>query len=105
MIQHIVLIEFKPNVSETKISKIFEELHRIENKIEGLLRITSGKSESPEQMERGFMHGFIVEFSDWEGLQRYQDHPDHQALGAKLVANAVSGINGILVFDLPSGIA
>jgi hypothetical protein len=102
MVRHIVLIRFRQDVSETAIAALFAELHRIEGKVSGLLSITSGRSESPEQMERGYMHGFVVDFADWDGLQAYQDHPDHQALGAKLVANAEGGKDGILVFDLPA---
>lgn len=101
MIRHIVLVNFQPEVSEANIAEIFAELHQIEGQVPGLLAITSGRSESPEQMERGYMHGFTVDFADWTDLQIYQDHPAHKALGAKLVANAVSGIDGILVFDLP----
>jgi hypothetical protein len=100
MIRHIVLVNFQPDVSEADIAKIFAELHQIEGQLSGLLAITSGRSESPEQMESGYMHGFTVDFASWTDLQTYQDHPAHQALGAKLVANAVSGIDGILVFDL-----
>lgn len=101
MIRHIVLIKFKSEISDDKVSDLFAELHQIKDKLPSLLSITSGRSESPEQMERGYMHGFIVDFADWDGLQAYQDHPDHQTLGAKLVANAVSGKDGILCFDLP----
>jgi hypothetical protein len=101
MIRHIVLIRFLPSVSEAKIADLFHELHQIRGKVPGLLDITAGKSESPEQMERGYMHGFVVDFSDWAALQAYQDHPEHQLLGAKLVAASVGGKEGILCFDLP----
>ena len=101
MISHIVLIRFLPTLSEAMIADLFAELHQIRGRVSGLLDITSGKSESPEQMERGYMHGFVVDLSDWAGLQAYQDHPDHQVLGAKLVAAAVDGKDGILCFDLP----
>jgi hypothetical protein len=101
MIRHIVLIRFQPAVSEQDITDLFAELHQIKGKVPGVLAITSGKSESPEQMERGHMHGFVVDFSDWTALQAYQDHPDHKRLGAGLVAAAEGGIDGILVFDLP----
>ena len=101
MIRHIVLLRFQPAVSEAHITDLFTELHQINGKIPGLLAITSGKSQSPEQMERGYMHGFIVDFSDWTALQAYQVHPAHKALGANLVASAEGGIDGILVFDLP----
>lgn len=101
MIRHIVFLRFKASVSEDQIADLFAELHQIDGKVPGLLAITSGKSESPEQMERGYMHGFVVDFADWAALQAYQDHPDHKALGAGLVAASEGGIDGILVFDLP----
>lgn len=100
MIRHIVLIRFQPAMSEASIANLFVELQQIKEKLPGLLAITAGKSESPEQIERGYMHGFVVDFTDWAALQAYQDHPAHQALGAKLVAAAVGGKDGILCFDL-----
>lgn len=100
MIRHIVLVRFQPEVSEARIADLFAELHQIRGQVSGLLAITAGKSESPEQIERGYMHGFVVDFTDWAALQAYQDHPDHKRLGAGLVAAATGGIDGILVFDL-----
>lgn len=101
MIRHIVLIRFQPSVTEARIAELFADLHEIQDKVPGTLAITSGKSESPEKIERGYMHGFVVDFADWAALQAYQEHPDHKRLGAGLVAAAEGGIEGILVFDLP----
>ena len=101
MIRHIVLIRFKPETSEAKITEIFDALHRIRDVLDGVISITSGRSESPEQIERGYMHGFVADFRDWHALAAYQAHPDHKRVGANLVANAVGGLDGILVFDLP----
>lgn len=101
MIRHIVLIRFRPDVSEAAIAATFDALHAIRLKLPGVLAITAGRSESPEAIERGYMHGFVVDFADWAALQTYQDHPDHKRLGAALVAGAVGGIDGLLVFDLP----
>ena len=101
MIRHIVLIRFRADVPEATIASIFADLHAIKAKLPGVLAITSGRSESPEQMERGYMHGFVADFADWATLAAYQDHPDHKRVGGALVANAIGGIDGILVFDLP----
>ncbi|WP_428648320.1 Dabb family protein [Roseibium sp.] len=101
MIRHIVLIKFKPEVSEAEISGMFQELRTIEAQVPGILDITSGRSESPEKIERGYMHGFVVDFESWNALEAYQTHPDHKALGARLVANAIGGLDGILVLDIP----
>ncbi|MEL6205439.1 MAG: Dabb family protein [Pseudomonadota bacterium] len=103
MIRHIVLIRFRDDVSEAKIAALWDELTAIKPKIEGLLDFHAGRSESPEKIERGYLHGFTVDFLDWDALARYQEHPDHKALGAGLVAHAEGGLDGILVFDLPSG--
>jgi Stress responsive A/B Barrel Domain len=101
MIRHIVLIRFRPEVAEDAIAAIFAHLHAIKAKLPGVLSITSGRSDSPERMERGYLHGFVVDFAGWDALAAYQDHPDHRRAGAALVGHAVGGIDGILVFDLP----
>lgn len=102
MVRHIVLVKFKSDVSEARVADIWRELYEIEDKVSGLIDIKAGKSESPEQIERGYMHGFTVDFESWEALATYQEHPDHKKLGARLVAHTVGGIDGILVFDLPA---
>ena len=101
MIRHIVLVRFRPEVSDATIAKIFADLDAIRSVVPGVLAIASGRSESPEKIERGYMHGFTVDFAGWEALAAYQAHPDHRAVGEALVASAQSGLDGILVFDLP----
>ena len=93
MIRHIVLIRFLPTQSDGQIADLFAELHAINGKITGLLAITAGKSESPEQMERGYMHGFAdvfhaIQLLQCGGLQvqtqiahRQCPSPGHKTLG------------------------
>jgi hypothetical protein len=100
VIRHIVLIRFKEDTSQSMIDEVFKDLAAIKSKLSGVLSITSGRSESPEKIERGYMHGFVVDFKDWAALGAYQQHPDHRQVGARLVENAVGGLDGILVFDL-----
>lgn len=101
MIRHIVLIRFRPDVSEAMIAGLFDDLSTIRDKTPGIAAIHTGRSESPEKIERGYLHGFTVDFADWDALAAYQAHPDHTRLGAALVAHAQGGLEGILVFDLP----
>jgi hypothetical protein len=100
MIRHIVLLKARPEVTEAEIAAIFADLAAIRGKLPGVLAIHSGRSESPEKIERGYLHGFTVDFADWAALAAYQDHPDHRRVGAALVAAATGGLDGILVFDL-----
>lgn len=101
MIRHIVLIRFRPGVGEDAIAAIFADLAGIRDKVPGVLAIHAGRSESPERIERGYLHGFTVDFAGWDALAAYQAHPDHRSVGAALVAQAQGGLDGILVFDLP----
>jgi Stress responsive A/B Barrel Domain len=103
MIRHIVLIRFRPDVTEDRIAAIWADLHAIQGRVPGLGAIHAGRSQSPEQIERGYMHGFTIDFTDWDALAAYQAHPDHRTVGAALVAHAAGGLDGILVFDLPFG--
>ncbi|SNY92578.1 Stress responsive A/B Barrel Domain [Cohaesibacter sp. ES.047] len=100
MIRHIVLTKFKPDVPENQIKSLYAALSTLTGRLSGAHGFTGGRSESPEQIERGYMHGFVIDFDSWDDLKIYADHPDHKALSAQLVENAVGGAEGILVLDL-----
>ena len=100
MIRHIVLIRFRPEVGEAAIAGIFAALPELAARLPGVLGFAFGRSESPEKIERGYLHGFTVDFADWEALADYQADPGHKAFGGSLVAHASGGLDGILVFDL-----
>ncbi|MEO8240888.1 MAG: Dabb family protein [bacterium] len=100
MIRHIVLIRFRAGVSDETVTQLFAALPRLAAKLPGVLHFASGRSESPEQIERGYRHGFTIDFTDWAALATYAADPDHQLFGGSLVAHAEGGIDGLLVFDL-----
>jgi hypothetical protein len=97
MIRHIVLIRFKP-IPEAQITQILAALKPLSNRLG--FTYAAGRSQSPEQIERGYMHGFTIDFASWDALATYAADPEHKAFGGQLVANAIGGIDGILVFDL-----
>ena len=89
MIRHVVLIRFRPDVGEEEIAAIFADLHAIQSKLPGLLSIASGRSESPERIERGYMHGFVADFADWGALAAYQAAKrEHKAEWSRAKASA-----------------
>ena len=100
MIRHIVLTKFKHGVPEGKIEELYAEFAALVAELPGACGFTGGRSESPEQIERGYMHGFVIDFDSWDALQNYTDNDDHKTLGGRLVADAEGGIDGILVLDL-----
>lgn len=100
MIRHIVLTRFAPETTEETISAIYDGLRSVSERLPGAGGFTGGRSQSPEQIERGYMHGFVIDFDSWDALQTYAEDEEHKGYGSQLVANAVGGIDGILVLDL-----
>lgn len=100
MIRHIVLTKFKSQTTEGKITEIYAGLSKLTEKLSGAHNFTGGRSVSPEQIERGYMHGFVIDFDSRADLKTYAEQPEHLALGAQLVENAIGAIDGILVVDL-----
>lgn len=99
MIRHIVLTKFKPETTEAEIAEIYAGLSALTDNLSGAHNFTGGRSQSPEQIERGYMHGFVIDFDTWGDLKVYAEHPEHRALGLQLVNNAVGANEGILVVD------
>lgn len=100
MIRHIVLTRFRPDTPEATIAALYADLAALTAQLPGARGFIGGRSTSPERIERGYHHGFVVDFESWADLKTYADHPEHQALGARLVALAEGGLDGVLVLDI-----
>lgn len=99
MIRHVVLINFRPELDEAAISQALNSVATLKEKIDGILAVTGGANNSPENLEKGFRHGFVVDFRDAAARDAYLPHPEHMKVGKALVEAARGGIAGILVFD------
>jgi Stress responsive A/B Barrel Domain len=96
MIRHVVLVCFKPDAD---IPKIFAALKALQSKINGIVDISAGSDCSPEGLQRGNTHGFTVDFVDAAARDAYLPHPEHQKVGAMIVAAAEGGIDDVTVLD------
>ncbi|MFC7065654.1 Dabb family protein [Brucella rhizosphaerae] len=99
MIRHIVLIRFRSDIESSEIEAALDQVVALREKIEGIVAITVGGNVSPEALDKGFQHGFVVDFADKAARDAYLPHPDHVVVGTRLVELADNGIEGILVFD------
>jgi hypothetical protein len=95
-LRHVVIVKFNPTAD---VSNIFAALHGLKEKIDGILHISTGADCSPEAMQRGNTHGFTVDFKDAKARDTYLPHPEHQKVGAMIVAAADGGIDGTTVLD------
>lgn len=100
MIKHIVLTRFRSDVSEDTISEIFAGLAGVTARLEGASGFHGGRSTSPEKIERGYMHGFTIDFDSFDDLAAYSEDAEHKRWGAEIVAHAEGGLDGVLVLDV-----
>ena len=73
MVQHIVLLKWKPGVSEDAILQAFDHGKHLPNEIDGVEHLTIGRARVDQG--HGFTHALIVSLEDEEALGRYLDHP------------------------------
>jgi Stress responsive A/B Barrel Domain len=96
MIRHVVFLKLR-NANEAL--DIFAALKSLQSKITGIIAITTGVDCSPEGLQRGYTHGFTVDFIDASARDAYLPHPAHQKVGAMIVAACEGGVDGVLVLD------
>jgi hypothetical protein len=103
MIRHIVLVKFPTATRPEAIDDLFTELDNLRAPLPGMLNFKGGANASPEGLARGFTHAFSADFVDAEARNAYLVHPAHRAVGARLVAAAEGGIDGLIVVDFDIG--
>ena len=100
MIRHIVLFRARDDLRPGSLEAIYDGLAGLKTVVPGLLDFKAGPDVSPEGMQRGLTHGFTIDFTDEAARDAYLVDPDHQALGAQLVAATENGRDGLCVLDL-----
>ena len=99
MIRHVVLFKLRKDLDESTSTQIFVALRALQNQMPGIIAVSTGKDASPEGLQRGFTHGFTVDFVDAAARDAYLPHPAHQKVGGMIVASAEGGVDGITVVD------
>lgn len=95
MIYHAVLLKLKSDVSQAKVDEIFRELAGLQSLIPGLLSFSGGPYSSPEGLNRGYTHGFLMTFSDAASRDGYLPHPEHERVKSIIVPN----LDDVVAFD------
>lgn len=82
MIRHIVFFKFKADATEAQILDLEEGLKGLPALIPEIRGFEVGRDVL--RSERSFDLGLVSTFDDLDALQRYQVHPDHQVVVAKV---------------------
>ncbi len=88
---HMVSFKFKPEASAEKIKEVETAFSALPGKIPQILSFEWGTNVSPEKLDKGFTHGFILTFKDGKDRDAYLVHPAHQEFG-KLVGGVLADV-------------
>ncbi len=83
-LRHIVLFKFKDAATKLDINKVEQAFAELPSQIEQIKEFEWGLNNSPENLNKGFTHGFVLTFDNEEDRDLYLPHPDHKAFGKVL---------------------
>lgn len=79
LLRHVVLFKFKDTSSAADIKKVEDAFRALPGKLPIIKSFEWGKNNSPENLNQGLTHCFLVTFASEEDRQAYLPHPEHQA--------------------------
>ena len=82
MLNHVVMMKFKPGVREADIDTLERELDDLPNAIVEIQVFEFGRDIL--HTERSYDFAIVSLFANPESLQRYQQHPAHLRVGRRL---------------------
>ena len=78
-LRHVVQFQFKEGTSEKDIDKVIDAFRELPRKIPEIAEFEYGVNNSPEGLDHGYTHCFLVTFRSEQDRDAYLPHPAHQA--------------------------
>jgi hypothetical protein len=75
--RHVVMFQFKEGISKTQIAEVEDAFMALQGKIDTIVDIEFGTNVSPEGLNDGLTHCFLVTFKNKAGLEVYLPHTAH----------------------------
>lgn len=100
-IRHIVLCKFRPDVPASAKQDLIRQIEALGD-LDGIrfTEFASGPNVSNEGLSYGLEIGFSMDFANAADRDAYLVHPEHQKVGAALVALLESGTDSLCAFDM-----
>jgi quinol monooxygenase YgiN len=83
-LRHVVGFKFKDDAKPEQVDAIVKAFGELPSKIEGITGYEWGVNNSPEKLNKGITHCFVVTFKDEKAREGYLPHAAHQAFVAQL---------------------
>jgi hypothetical protein len=90
-LQHVVSFKFKSTASAEEVKKVEIAFAGLKKKISQIKALQWGTNVSPEKLNKGFTHCWVLTFNSEKDRDAYLVHPDHKEFG-KLVGPVLEDV-------------
>lgn len=81
LLRHAVFFQFNESSSAEDIQAVVDAFAALPSKIDAIIDFQYGVNNSPENLDSGFTHCFLLTFADEKGRETYLPHPAHREFG------------------------
>jgi hypothetical protein len=83
-VKHIVAFKYKDSATSGQINEVTKAFKALKDKIPGIASFEYGVNNSPENLNKGFTHVYLITFENAEARDAYLPHPEHKKFGELL---------------------
>jgi hypothetical protein len=80
-VRHIVAWRFRDETTDTQIERFSEAFRTLQDTIPGIIGFEHGVNNSPENLNRGLTHVYLLTFESIAARDAYLPHPEHKKFG------------------------
>jgi hypothetical protein len=83
-VKHIVVFKYKSTATPGQIAEVTAAFKDLKDKIPGIVSFEYGINNSPENLNKGFTHIYLLTFTNAAARDAYLPHPEHRKFGELL---------------------
>ena len=84
VLRHAVFFSFRDTTTEEEVTAVVDAFRGLPEKVEEITDFAWGTNNSPEDLDDGYTHCFLLTFKDEAGRAAYLPHPAHKEFGSVL---------------------
>jgi hypothetical protein len=83
-VKHVVVFKYKSKATSSQIQEVTEAFKSLKDKIPGIVSFEYGVNNSPENLNKGFTHVYLLTFKNSQSRDSYLPHAEHKKFGELL---------------------
>ena len=84
LVKHVVVFKYKSKATADEIARVTQAFKDLKGKIPGIVSFEYGENNSPENLNKGFTHVYLLTFKDAAARDAYLPHAEHKKFGELL---------------------